>query len=150
MDRSPALGKYSHKKIEQVYLVVARYTEIRIRKSNGECTLTLKIGKGEDRFEKEVPIPLRGYLDLSRQSKLRLLKTRYKVPYKKYVIEVDCFVGKLKGLKIAEIEFDSDKEASSFVPPEWLGREITNDQRFRNSTLALRGVPEKSQSKSIS
>jgi adenylate cyclase len=50
---------------------------------------------------------------------------------------VDEFRGVLKGLRIAEIEFEGLDDAKAFVPPIFLGQEITGDQRYRNSSLAV-------------
>jgi CYTH domain-containing protein len=52
-------------------------------------------------------------------------------------VEIDYFLNQLQGLVIAEVEFDSLEEASSFVPPALLaGHEITGDKRFSNYALS--------------
>ena len=62
-------------------------------------------------------------------------KTRYKVPYEGYVIEVDVFHGKLDGLILAEVEINSLDE---FVKiPDWVGEEVSHNPRYFNSNLAL-------------
>ncbi len=35
-----------------------------------------------------------------------------------------------------EVEFSTKTEAQAFVPPEWFGREVTEDVRFSYGTLA--------------
>ena len=47
--------------------------------------------------------------------------------------EVDEFYGDNNGLIIAEIELSSVDE--DFVKPDWLGKEVTGDQRYYNSSL---------------
>ena len=54
-------------------------------------------------------------------------------------MEIDIFLGALYGLKICEVEFSTEEEAKSFVPPVWFGAEVTNDSRFKNKNLALKG-----------
>jgi CYTH domain-containing protein len=54
---------------------------------------------------------------------------------------VDEFHGSLAGLRIAEIEFEDLTRARAFAPPGFLGREITDDQRYRNSSLAVAAEP---------
>jgi CYTH domain-containing protein len=47
--------------------------------------------------------------------------------------EVDEFLGKNKGLVIAEIELESENQPIKLPP--WAGEEITGDARFYNSNL---------------
>ncbi|MCF7953383.1 MAG: NUDIX domain-containing protein [Spirochaetales bacterium] len=51
-------------------------------------------------------------------------------------IELDVFSGKHDGLVIAEVEFSSQKAMEEFNPPEWFGRDVTDNPVFRNSSLA--------------
>ena len=48
--------------------------------------------------------------------------------------EVDEFHGENEGLVMAEIELESPDEP--FERPSWLGREVTDDQRYYNGYLA--------------
>lgn len=43
---------------------------------------------------------------------------------------------------VGEVEFESEAVSGSFQPPDWLGEEITGDERFAGQTLALHGRPE--------
>jgi len=54
-------------------------------------------------------------------------------------IEVDVYGGPLSGLVVAEVEFESEAAATAFEPPDWFGREITGDAKFRNNVLARLG-----------
>ena len=54
------LHEHPHELIEQGYLAVEkgpREAEVRIRKHSRQWVLTVKVGSGEVREEKEVPIP---------------------------------------------------------------------------------------------
>jgi adenylate cyclase len=42
----------------------------------------------------------------------------------------------------AEMEFDTEAASDAFEPPDWLGIELTGDERYANETLAIRGLPE--------
>ncbi|MBW3604900.1 MAG: hypothetical protein KY460_08320, partial [Actinobacteria bacterium] len=53
-------------------------------------------------------------------------------------VEVDEFDGALSGLVIAEVEFESQDDSRAFQPPAWFGREVTDDDRYRNADLAQR------------
>jgi adenylate cyclase len=50
------------------------------------------------------------------------------------VFEVDEFFSENQGLVIAEIELQSEDEA--FEKPDWLGDEVTNNERYYNSYLS--------------
>ncbi len=58
------------------------------------------------------------------------------------VAEIDVFDGSLEGLLYVEVEFESVDEAKAFDPPDWFGREVTDDYRYKNSSLARLGLPE--------
>ncbi len=47
--------------------------------------------------------------------------------------EVDVFEGENKGLIIAEVELKSENQKIKI--PSWIGKEVTNDRRFRNANL---------------
>lgn len=68
---------------------------------------------------------------LSRLSSRRLEKTRYSVP----PFGVDVFEGALKGLILAEAEFDSSSSADALDIPSFILREVTNDVRLTGGEL---------------
>ena len=61
-------------------------------------------------------------------------KIRYEIPAGKHIFEVDEFFGENEGLIIAEIELSAEDEA--FEKPDWLGEEVTSDERFYNAYLS--------------
>ncbi|HEU4496148.1 MAG TPA: CYTH domain-containing protein, partial [Flavobacterium sp.] len=63
-------------------------------------------------------------------------KIRHEVEVGSHLFEVDEFLGDNAGLVVAEIELKSEQEA--FERPEWLGREVTNDERYYNAYLSSR------------
>jgi len=50
-------------------------------------------------------------------------------------ISIKFYHGRYEGLVRAEVEFDSVEEARGFVPPSWMGREITDGPLGRDSQL---------------
>ncbi len=56
-------------------------------------------------------------------------KTRYEVPHAGLTWEVDVYGGSLAGIVLAEVELDHDDQP--FEAPDWTGREVTGDPRFR-------------------
>jgi CYTH domain-containing protein len=62
-------------------------------------------------------------------------KVRYKVPHNGLMWEVDVFEGRNTGLVIAEVELSHSHQTVTL--PSWVGREITADDRYGNSTLSV-------------
>ena len=56
--------------------------------------------------------------------------------------ELDLYDGSLEGHQLVEVEFDDDDAADDFEPPDWFGREVTEDNRYTNSSLARYGWPD--------
>jgi adenylate cyclase len=129
--------------IEQGYLAIADDgTEVRIRRRDGSATLTVKSGRGRSRVEEEIEI------DAGRFERLwpltdgrRIEKTRYEIPADGLTVELDVYAGALAGLVVAEVEFESEDAADGFAAPDWLGREVTDDARYKNQRLACEGAP---------
>jgi adenylate cyclase len=42
---------------------------------------------------------------------------------------------------VAEVEFPDETTAAGFEPPAWFGRELTDDWRYANRSLASDGMP---------
>jgi adenylate cyclase len=130
--------------IEQGYLAIDATTEVRVRRAGEERFITVKGGHGEVRDEIEIPIgdeQLKSLWQLTQGR--RLTKRRLLIPLDEvHEIELDVFLGELDGLLIAEIEFESEVESLDFEPPDWLGEEITGDDRYAGQRLALDGAPE--------
>jgi len=114
--------------------------EVRLRKRGRRFYRTEKSKGDMVREEREREISKEEYeLQISDAKGILIEKDRYYKEYGKYTVEIDIFFGALYGLKICEVEFNTEDEAKSFVPPEWFGTEVTDDSRFKNKNLALSG-----------
>jgi adenylate cyclase len=142
----PDLGTHPSSALEQGYLAIhADGTEARIRRRDGASLLTVKSGGGLVRVEEELAIDDAVFERLWPLTEgRRLEKVRHLIPTEPpgHVIELDVYGGALAGLVVAEIEFASEADAEAFVPPAWLGRDVTGDARFKNQRLAVDGPPE--------
>ncbi|BCG69685.1 adenylate cyclase [Mesorhizobium sp. 113-1-2] len=130
-------------RILQFYLATAPGRTVRIRISDGaSAKLTLKFGSGaRERDEFEYPIPLADAVEMLDFAVGRVIeKTRHHVRHRGYLYEVDVFGGALAGLVVAELETPED--VPDEMLPDWLGREVTGEQKFYNASLALGGIPE--------
>ncbi len=123
--------------IVQAYLCTVPGRTVRLRISNSMGYLAIKGGTSKNglcrlEWEKELPLEEANELmALCLPNKIE--KTRYNVNYKGRLFEVDIFKGINEGLKIAEIELDS--EADIFDKPKWLGEEVTGIKKYFNSQL---------------
>lgn len=43
-------------------------------------------------------------------------------------------------LGIFEIEFDSEQQANDYIPPSFVGKEVTDDDAYSGASLAKRGI----------
>ena len=65
-------------------------------------------------------------------------KRRYRIPLEGgLVAELDEFLGRLEGLWLAEVEFNSAESMLQFTPPAWFGEDVSEDGRYQNSRLSL-------------
>jgi adenylate cyclase len=129
---------FAKNKIAQGYLSTNPERTVRVRIKGNQGFLTIKgVGNasGLSRFEWEKMISFEEAQDLLKLCEKGVIeKIRYEVSVGKHVFEVDVFEGENDGLVIAEIELESEKEA--FEKPDWLGKEVTGDERFYNAFLS--------------
>jgi CYTH domain-containing protein len=135
------VGPPSH--IEQGYLAVDGVVEVRVRRTDGGSTLTVKGGTGRDRTEVELAV---GADDVDELWPLtegrRLVKDRHRVPLAGgLTAEVDVYLGHLAGLRTVEVEFDGPEQADAFSPPGWFGPEVTGNGTYGNAALAAADGP---------
>lgn len=139
------LLKYKKKDIEQGYICSSPV--VRIRKSGSQYILTYKAlpeSQGEANpgvrvnTEIEAPLSKEGYEHLRKKTDGYIIeKTRYIIPLPDgHTGELDIFGGRLKGLYFIEVEFADEKDAAGFVPPEWFGCNVSDDERYTNSFLS--------------
>ncbi|CAC9977030.1 MULTISPECIES: CYTH domain-containing protein [Flavobacterium] len=129
---------FAKNQIAQGYLSSIAERTVRVRIKGDKAFLTIKgIGHqgGMSRFEWENQIPLDEAAELLKLcEKGKIEKTRYEIKFGNHIYEVDEFYGENEGLTMAEIELQSEDE--SFEKPDWLGEEVTNDERYYNAYLS--------------
>ena len=132
------------KEIEQYYLCREDKTVVRVRRTDDKYTLTIKRGGGISRFEREIAISYTDFAEIASISQDRkIIKTRYLAPLDNFTVELDVFRENLEGLILAEIEFQNEEQAKKFIPPAWIGKEVTDDYRYTNSYLSItQKIPE--------
>jgi adenylate cyclase len=125
--------------IRQAYLASSDKTSIRVRvRQESAATLTVKSRPYKlRRLELEYPIPVleaEALIGLRRGSVIE--KTRHVVPCGDLSWEIDVFSGENTGLTIAEIELRHEHQRIEL--PDWIGREVTGQLSYYNSSLAER------------
>lgn len=131
---SNALKKYE---ITQFYTELGDHYEKRARKQGDKYLVTIKKGRGLVREENEHEISKEEYLQMEKKKISSLIeKERYEIPFGDATIELNIYKGGLKGLAVAEVEFGSEAASRRFKPPEWFGKEVTQDRVYENRTLA--------------
>jgi adenylate cyclase len=111
---------------------------VRVRIAGDQAFLNLKSRElGRSRQEFDYPIPVADAASLLRLCVGGLIdKVRHYIPQDGLTWEVDEFAGDNAGLVVAELELPTVDAA--FGRPDWLGREVTEEQRFYNLALAER------------
>ena len=129
---------FAKNEISQGYLNSNPERTVRVRIKGNQGYLTIK-GKGNEtgmsRLEWEMEIPVdeaKMLLNLCESGVIS--KMRYEVKFGNHVYEVDEFFGENEGLVLAEIELKSEDE--TFEKPDWLGEEVTNNEKYYNSYLS--------------
>jgi len=142
----PDLSSYPHQVMEQGYLCAS--PTVRVRKCDSDYILTLKDKQGVGALEEsgagivcreiEIPLSEEAYEHLKKKTDGYLVeKLRYRIPLSDgLTAELDVFQGRLFGLCFVEVEFPDAETARKFVPPDWMGEEVSRDVRFRNTFLS--------------
>ncbi|MBO9584586.1 MAG: CYTH domain-containing protein [Flavobacterium sp.] len=129
---------FAQNNIAQGYLSSAPERTVRVRIKGHKGFITIKgisQSGGMSRFEWENEIPLDEAEELLKLcEKGKIEKTRYEIKSGEHIFEVDEFYGENEGLVMAEIELNFEDE--TFEKPDWLGEEVTNDERYYNAYLS--------------
>ncbi len=113
-----------------------RTVRVRIKGNKGYLTIKgISSLSGSSRYEWEKEIEIGEAKDLLKLcEKGTIEKTRYEIKSGKHIVEVDVFFGENEGLIIAEIELEDENEVVE--KPNWLGQEVTTDERYYNAYLS--------------
>ncbi|MBF0357573.1 MAG: CYTH domain-containing protein [Magnetococcales bacterium] len=120
----------------QGFLSTVKERVVRIRIAGERATLTIKgANNGISRQEYDYEIPMDDAEDMLNNlcEKPIIEKTRYVIKHDENTWEVDEFEGENKGLIIAEVELTD--AAQTFTIPDWIGDDVSDDNRYYNSNL---------------
>lgn len=120
----------------QGYLASGTEATVRVRLQGDSARLTIK-GKtdGVSRAEFEYTIPVEeAQVMLDTLCRRPLIeKVRYCRKENGLTWEIDEFMGDNAGLLVAEVELESEDQV--FTLPDWVGEEVSGDERYYNVNL---------------
>lgn len=120
----------------QGYLVGSKDASVRVRIQGERAFLNIKsatIDITRQEFEYEIPLDEASEMLETLCEKPLITKIRYLIKTDNHVWEIDVFSGDNEGLVVAEIELKDKDE--NFVKPNWLGDEVSDDERYYNVCL---------------
>jgi adenylate cyclase len=122
--------------IFQGYLNKDKNRTVRVRTYGAQAFITIKgLTEGITRPEYEYEIPCSDAVDMLQMCDGFIVsKTRHRIDYDGHIWEIDVFHGENEGLIVAEIELKSEDEA--LIKPPWLGKEVSDDKKYFNSSLS--------------
>ncbi|MFA6702110.1 MAG: CYTH domain-containing protein [Dysgonamonadaceae bacterium] len=142
---------YQHYRIKQGYLSQSNLNVVRVRILDQNAFLTIKSSTVQGTFthlEYEYEIPVVDAEQLLKLCESNIIdKTRYLIKSGDHIFEVDEFYGDNNGLVMAEIELRSEDE--KFDKPNWIGLEVTGDERYYNAYLSMHPFKEWNKSRQM-
>lgn len=120
----------------QGYLLSAKERSVRVRTIDNRGYLTVKritIGAARWEYEYEIPAADAEAMLADLCEKPLIEKNRYRIAMGSHIWEIDEFLGENSGLVVAEVELKSEGE--TFDKPAWIGKEVTGDPRYFNTSL---------------
>ena len=121
------------KEIIDIYLPKEeRHPKLRIRKNGNKFEITKKEPETQGDFSKQVeytiPLKEKEFISLSKIDGKKIHKIRYYYKYNDQIAEIDLFLGELKGLIIADFEFENEDEKNNFEIPDFCLAEVTQEE----------------------
>lgn len=120
----------------QGYLVGSKHASVRVRVQGERGFINIKsatIDITRQEFEYEIPLNEATEMLATLCEKPLIDKVRYLIKNENHIWEIDVFSGDNDGLIVAEIELKDENE--NFIKPNWLGDEVSDDERYYNVCL---------------
>ncbi len=121
---------------QERYFLELGETEKRITKIDDKYVYEEK-GVGNGLSAKKITgVISKGEFEKLKQIAIKSLVRKSYILSKDPEVSIKVYSGDYEGLVRAEFEFKTEKEAKNFVPPNWVGREITETEIGRDGKLA--------------
>jgi len=135
------LKNYPNNEYLDIYIPsLITHPVLRIRKRGAEYEITKKypINWRDTSKQHEFTISLNqaefDELEANLKGK-RAQKQRYLYEYQGKIVEIDVFNGDLKGLILADFEFQTEEEMAKFIPPDFCLIEVTQEKATAGGML---------------
>ena len=129
----PDLTNIEPLRYERYYLRVEKGVEERIQKTNEHYTYEKKVAVDELTRSTELKhISEKEFEELKAKSGRAILRDSYSLSPN---LSIKIYHGEYEGLVRAEVEFASNKEAGSYTPELWMGKELTGTPLGKDSSL---------------
>lgn len=129
------LEHYPFARMEQGYL--STNPVVRVRRENDSYYLTYKGSGMLSHEEYNLPLNQESYEHLLKKCDGNIIrKTRYRIPYHEYTIELDLFDHPFEDIQLAEVEFPDIEKAGTFTGPDWFDQDVTFEKKYHNSYLS--------------
>jgi CYTH domain-containing protein len=126
--------------VDMYFPADSQHAKLRARQKGSYFEITKKTRKDPNdagvQFEESIELTADEFAALAKGDGRKLTKTRYYVPYKGRVAEVDVFAGSLKGLIVIEIEFDNLEDKRAFAKPGFCLADVTQEDFVAGGMLA--------------
>ena len=129
--------------LRQGYLSTEEQRSVRVRTVRNESGqrgyITIKgrsYGASRDEYEYEIPFSEANEILEHLCRRPLIEKIRYRISFEGLTWEVDEFRGENRGLIVAEVELNDEKQP--VAKPDWVTDEVTGDSRYYNTNLATR------------
>jgi CYTH domain-containing protein len=137
----PDLENCEHKDLFDMYFPAnIEHPKLRIRQKGDSYELTKKTQTNSNdagvQHEENIELTADEFAALAKSDGRKLVKKRYRMPYKGLVAEIDIFTGPLKGLVVIEFEFKTLEEKSDFVKPDFCLADVTQENFIAGGFLA--------------
>lgn len=136
----PRLDEASSAVMVDIYFPpTADHPTLRLRKRGDTYEITKKkpqTDSASKQTEETVGLSREEYDALSEAPGKRVEKTRYKLLHDGQMAEIDLFGGALKGLGLADFEFEDEESMKRFQPPDYCLAEVSDLTAIAGGFLA--------------
>lgn len=126
--------------IRDIYIPeTSEHSVLRIRKNGTKYEITKKeLVSGTDsshQTENTIPLTEEEFTALASIQGKRVRKIRYCYSEDDIEYEIDVFQDGLLGLIVVDVEFDSNKAKDTFIPPDWVLADVTQEKFIAGGVL---------------
>lgn len=128
------------KEILDIYLPASSdHATLRVRKRGDVYEITKKepVSGTDSSHQNENTIQLTKdeFSDLATLQGKRVRKIRYYYEKNSITYEIDIFQDTLKGLILVDVEFKSNADKATFIPPDWILADVTQEKFIAGGVL---------------